>query len=99
MVAQTVRNSVTFTICVQSYLIHIQSSFLYSVSSYFYSVNIYIFCLILFIFSQLVCIQSDMFSHMLHAFRSHFFCKHIQCAVRHVKNLIKICSFFKKRKE
>ena len=32
MVAQMVQNSVSFTISVQSYLIHIQSSFLYSVS-------------------------------------------------------------------
>ena len=40
MVAEMVQNSVSFTLCVQSCLIHIQSCF------YLYSVNIYIFSLI-----------------------------------------------------
>ena len=32
---------------------------------------------------------------MLCAFSSHlFFCQHVQCVVRHVANLIKICFFF-----
>ena len=48
MVAQMVKNSVSYTRCAESSLIHIQVSFLYSVS--------HLVC----IQSHLICIQSDL---------------------------------------
>ena len=109
--AQMVQNSVSFTICVQSYLIKIQSDLIYIQST----LNLYIFSLILLTFSQLIyiqcdliCIQSDLFyiqsTYMFSVIQSLvkciqltlIFCKHFQCAVRYIENLIKICSSLKK---
>ena len=71
--------------------------------------HLYVFSLVLFIFSQLICIQSHLVciqSDLIYI-QSSFKCiqftfifyKHIQCAVRHLENLIKISSFFKTMKE
>ena len=135
-----VQNSVSFTICVQSYLIHMQSYFLYSVSHLIYIQSTYIYIqshliyvqsqpiyiqshliyiqshLIyiqstyiysVYVQSQLTCIRSDLIyiqsnyiylqSHVIYIqFKFIIFCKHVQCVVRYVENLIKICSFLKK---
>ena len=67
---------------------------MFSLILYMFSLNLYVFSLILFIFSryhsvsQLICIQSRVICSQF----TFTFCKHVQCVVLHVENLIRICS-------
>ena len=76
---------------------------MYSVSSYFYLVRWYVLSLFLLLFSLILYIPNHLLNTCpitCYMFQFTFmFCKHVQCAVRHVENLIKTCSFLKKKTE
>ena len=100
MVAQMVKNSVFFTICVQSHLIYIQSTYMYSVSSYLYSVPSYMYSVLSYMHSVWSCLYSVnlyVFSHMLYILSSHlFFVNMFNVLCITLRNLIKICYFLKR---